>query len=150
MHILVCASGSLGQSEVAALAPFDFSRRVPYRREDLRAHAVEDFGLSRRGARPLARALLAEAEKETCSAMIPGSSRNVHVNPLVTNMRSEPVLLPVWINAYRWRDEVYRFCVNGQTGKVVGRAPFSFAKLAILLCLLVIVALIVLAALGSR
>jgi len=132
-EILVCASGSLAPGEVRGLAPFDFSRKRPYRREELHSYAVEDFGVSRRGARPLARALILEVERAACVALIPGSSRNVNVNPLVTDMQSDPVLLPVWINAYRFRDVVYRFCVNGQTGKIVGNAPFSLLKLALII-----------------
>ncbi|MBI4604006.1 MAG: hypothetical protein HY721_18780 [Planctomycetes bacterium] len=129
--VLVPASGMLSQEELAAIEPFDFARRRPYRREELRAHAVEDFGLSRRGARPRARALMLEAERRLAAELIPGSSRNVRVNTLFTDIRSSPVLLPIWINAYRFRETTYRFLVNGQTGELVGRAPFSLAKLGI-------------------
>ncbi len=131
--VLVAASGSLRQDEVAAIEPFDFSRRKPYGREDLKDFAVEDFGLSRRGARPRAKTLMLEAERAAAAAAIPGSSRNVHVNTLFTDLRSEPVLLPAWINAYRFREETYRFIVNGQTGRLVGRTPFSLAKLAVVI-----------------
>jgi hypothetical protein len=40
------------------------------------------------------------------------------------------VLLPVWIMAYRYRDVVFRFLVNGQSGKATGRAPTSWRKIA--------------------
>lgn len=142
--LLVCASGSLSPREVGSLEPFDFSRKQPYERESIREFAVEDFGLGRRGARPRARKRLLESEKRHCAALIPGRSRNVHVNPLVTGMGSEPVLLPVWINAYRYRDEVFRFCINGQTGAVVGSAPFSAIKLILLILAIVMVVLVVL------
>ena len=42
----------------------------------------------------------------------------------------EPVLLPVWIMAYRYKDQVHRFLVNGQTGRCTGTAPTSYAKIA--------------------
>ncbi len=42
------------------------------------------------------------------------------------------VLLPVWIAAYRYKGKVYRFLVNGQTGEIVGEAPWSVAKIALL------------------
>jgi hypothetical protein len=53
------------------------------------------------------------------------------VNVLVTDLRSEPVLVPVWINAYRWKERVFRFLVNGQTGEIVGKAPRSGLKAAL-------------------
>ncbi|MCH5253287.1 MAG: hypothetical protein J1F41_00060 [Lachnospiraceae bacterium] len=37
-------------------------------------------------------------------------------------------LMPVWMYEYRYRGEVYRFHVNGQTGKVVGKTPVSRLK----------------------
>jgi len=30
--------------------------------------------------------------------------------------------------AYRYRDQLYRFLVNGQTGRVTGQAPVSWKK----------------------
>ena len=131
--VLVPASGSLSQGEVAALEPFDFGRRRPYEREALKEYAVEDFGVSRRGARPRAKALMIEAERAIASKQVPGSSRNVHVNPLFTDLRSDAVLLPIWINAYRYKELTYRFIINGQSGRISGSAPFSYAKLVLLI-----------------
>lgn len=37
-------------------------------------------------------------------------------------------LMPVWMYLYRYRGETWRFHVNGQTGKVVGKTPISRAK----------------------
>jgi hypothetical protein len=39
------------------------------------------------------------------------------------------VLLPIWIAAYRYNGKPYQFLVNGQTGEVVGLAPWSFWKI---------------------
>jgi LSD1 subclass zinc finger protein len=139
-ELLVCASGSLRAEEVDALEPHDFSRRRPYVREEIKDCVVEDFGLSRRGARPKARTKILAREWKASAEHVPGSSRNVHANTLVSDLRCDPVLLPVWINAYRFRDEVYRFCVNGQTGKLVGRSPFSLAKMALVILGVAVVA----------
>jgi DNA-directed RNA polymerase subunit RPC12/RpoP len=147
--VLVCASGSLHPDEVSAIAPFDFSRRRPYRREEVRSCPVEDFGLSRRGGRPRARALMLKRERSLSAEAIPGSSRNVHVNTLFFDLRSEPVLLPVRLNAYRFQEETYRFLVNGQTGELVGRAPFSYAKLGLVVLLVLAIALAI-TAIASR
>jgi DNA-directed RNA polymerase subunit RPC12/RpoP len=131
--VLVPASGSLTRPEVQAISPFDFERGQPYRREDLHDHGVEDFGLSRRGARERARGL------------VPGRSRNVRVNPLFFDLRSEPILLPVWINAYRFQARTFRFLVNGQSGRITGNAPVSYARLGILLTVVAVVLAIILA-----
>jgi hypothetical protein len=145
--VLVLASGTLTPREIAGLLPFDLDRAVPYQREDVGSTAVEDVGVSRRGARPAARATIEDLERERCASFVPGRSRNVHVNVLVTGMTSEPVLLPVFIAAYRWRERSFRFLVNGETGAVIGSAPVSKTKvaLAIFLAAAVIAAVVLLA-----
>jgi hypothetical protein len=40
------------------------------------------------------------------------------------------VLLPVWVAAYKYRGESFRFVVNGQTGRVQGERPYSAWKIA--------------------
>lgn len=40
-------------------------------------------------------------------------------------------LLPVWKYIYHYKGQEYPFYVNGQTGKIVGTAPFSSAKFAV-------------------
>ncbi len=41
------------------------------------------------------------------------------------------ILLPVWISSYRFRGKVYRFMVNGETGRVAGKAPVSPFRVAL-------------------
>ena len=42
------------------------------------------------------------------------------------------ILLPVWLSSYRYREKAYSFMVNGESGKVAGRAPLSALKIAML------------------
>ena len=37
-------------------------------------------------------------------------------------------LLPVWLLATRWKDQNYLFAMNGQTGKLIGDLPISWAR----------------------
>lgn len=46
-----------------------------------------------------------------------------------TNVGNEYVLLPVWKYIYSYRGKQYEYYINGQTGKVVGEAPKSTAKM---------------------
>ena len=43
------------------------------------------------------------------------------------------ILLPVWLSSYRYRNKTYSFIVNGESGKVAGRAPLSALKIAFLI-----------------
>lgn len=45
------------------------------------------------------------------------------------------VLLPVWVLNIKYNDKIYRFSMNGQTGKFVGEIPVDKKKLIILILL---------------
>ena len=143
-NVLVPASGSISDAELSSISPYDMDRMAPYRREDLAGYAVEDFGRSRRESRSRARRAMVEAERAACAALVPDRSRNVHVSPIFYDLRSDPVLLPIWINAFRYQEKTYRFLVNGQTGKVSGDAPFSLAKVALVAAVAIIILFLIL------
>ena len=56
-----------------------------------------------------------------------------------TNVTYKYLLLPIWLSAYRFKDKVYQFMVNGQTGKAGGKAPVSPIKVAIFLGVIAII-----------
>ncbi len=54
------------------------------------------------------------------------------------------ILLPIWISSFHFNNKVYRFLVNGQTGKVSGNAPISALKVTIVsLVAIVVIAILV-------
>ena len=129
--LLVGASGALTPAETAEICPFDMGRAANSDDVDLDNVTVERFNVPRKYARPIARRGMEQRDAQACDAQyVPGTCRNLQVNTLVEGMSSEPVLLPVWIMAYRYRDKVFRFLVNGQTGKCSGQAPVSQMKIA--------------------
>ena len=148
-NLLIGASGALSPAETSALCPFDLAEGVPPDEADLESVTVEQFSVPRKYARPLARSSLEQLEARAADdKYVPGRSRNVHANVRIESMSSEPVLLPVWIMAYRYHDRVFRFLVNGQTGRATGEAPFSWKKLLLIIAAAIIALLMLLACLG--
>jgi hypothetical protein len=129
--VLIGASSALTPQETSALGPFDLGRGRKPGEVDLENVIVEQFRVPRKYARPLARQGLENLERDACAQYVPGTPRNLKVNVRLENLLSEPVLVPVWIMAYRYRDRVFRFIVNGQSGQAWGEAPFSWAKAAV-------------------
>ena len=129
---MIGASKALSPQETSRLCPFDLATGLPPEKVDLDNITVEQFSVPRKYARPLARQGFEQLESEACaSACVPGRARNVHANVRIEELTSEPVLLPVWIMAYRFGDRVFRFLVNGQTGRATGDAPVSWKKIAL-------------------
>ena len=56
------------------------------------------------------------------------------------NVEGAPVLLPIYIGAYRRKDEFHRVVLNGQTGAITGDVPLSVWR--VLAAVLVVLALL--------
>jgi hypothetical protein len=131
--ILVPASQVLLASEMNAIEPFDISQAVEPDQVDLAAITFEEFQVQRRDAREYAKAAIEHHERNAIAQTIPGRARNLQVNILLTGITGRPVLLPVWILAYRYRGKVFRVLINGQSGRTSGTAPTSMWKVALVI-----------------
>ncbi len=150
--LLVPASGVLTIEETGAISPFPLAGSLPPPQVDLSWAAVEQFAVPRKYARPIARQGIEALEAKNCRGYVPGSCRNLKVNVVIEDMSSQAMLLPVWVMAYRYRDEVFRFLVNGVTGAATGKAPVSGLKIAIaiLLAAAVVAAIVIWLILSQR
>ncbi len=92
-----------------------------------------------------------ETAKELSKPGIEGGIRTVIGGDTVKNLNYvseyndvtfKHTLLPVWISTYNFKEKVYRITINGQMGKVVGKYPLSYGRIA-LVTILSIIALIV-------
>ena len=55
----------------------------------------------------------------------------LNVNTGYSDIRFNYTLLPMWLCGYKYRDKLYRFIVNGRTGKSTGKSPVSVVKVLI-------------------
>jgi hypothetical protein len=85
------------------------------------------------------------SQTDKCARDVGGDThRMLSVSNQFSNITFKHVLLPIWIAAYRYNGKVFRFLVNGQTGEVVGQAPWSIWKiLALVAAILAIVGAVV-------
>lgn len=133
--IVVGASGALTPAETLALCPFDLSAGTKPDQVDLENVIFEQFTVPRKYARPLAIDAIKAAERDICREnYVPGRSRNVQANVLVTSLSSVGVLLPVWIMAYRYQHQLFRFLINGKSGRTTGTKPVSMTKIVLTAC----------------
>ena len=72
-----------------------------------------------------------EREQANVGAFMPGDTqRELRVSTEFSHINSDLCLLPAYILSYQFRDKLYRFMVNGQTGKVAGDKPVSGWRIA--------------------
>ena len=144
---LVSASKGLEQKWVDAIEPFNFGELREFRAEYLLGRGAEECALDRAQAEQVARQIVESKEQGECERLVAGDThRDLRVSTTLDDVRARLLYLPVWLAAFHYKDKVYRFAVNGQTGTVTGDAPTSYVKVAmvvgaVVLAILFIVAL---------
>lgn len=141
--ILVAGSSILTANETDSIAPFHADAAVSPDDVDLENAISEDFRVPRKLARPMAKAAIDQLERRACGQQVPNRSRKLKVNVCLADLRGYPFLLPVWILAYTYKENVHRVLINGQTGKISGSAPFSYGKLTVVIAVVVAIVVII-------
>lgn len=148
--VLVNASHSLPADILGATGRWNLQALVPYQPEFVSGFQAEAYQLGLADAFPIAKRQIDEEVAELVCRDIGGDHQRISgVSTRYSDITYKHVLLPVWISAYRYRDKVYRFLINGQTGEVSGESPKSWWKVA-LLALVVLAVVIAFIVLGGR
>ena len=75
---------------------------------------------------------------------VPGDTyRNLQIDPSYSGRTFKHVLVPVWLLSYDYASKAYQVIVNGYTGKIAGRHPYSFWKIAFAVLLAALAAFLI-------
>lgn len=138
--VTVIASKRQEDSGVKACEPFDFSKLVPYSPQLMAGFIAERYSIGLKDGWTLAQKKIQFRLRSDISSYVRkhwGANRSdsVKFSTLYSNITYKYLLVPTWISSFKYKDKVYQFVVNGQTGKVGGEAPVSAGRvfLAILI-----------------
>ncbi len=130
--VLVLASSSLPKRYTDALEPWDLAALEPYNPEYLAGFRAEGYTVELDAGFHLARAHMDRVIERDVRFDIGGDRQRVRrIDTSVSDVTFKHILLPVWLAAYKYRGESYRFVVNGRTGRVQGERPWSKWKIAL-------------------
>ena len=128
------------------IAPFDTEDNLAYRPEYLAGFGAERYSIGLDTAWSSAKNRI----ERTLHDCVVQEIRWRHHADRVESLRMQTshndvtfkyLMLPVWMSHYEYKGKTYHFMVNGQTGKVGGKAPLSFWQ--VLLAVLGVAALVV-------
>lgn len=131
--VLVCASRGIPGELVDQMTTFDTRRLLPYAAGYLVGWRAESYALDLPDAWRKGQTKIASEQEGRCARDIGGDThRGLSATHRYANETFKHILLPVYVAAYRYRDKPFQVLVNGQTAEVVGKAPWSFWKIAAL------------------
>lgn len=144
---LVLASQNHDMSILQGLEPFDTENNKSYKPEYIAGFVAERYSLGLKDAWREARQSIKAKLKHAISDKIRTKHnadhvRNVSLQTQYDNITYKYLLLPVWISNFKYKEKVYQFMVNGQTGKVAGKTPISIPKVIITILAVIAVAVL--------
>jgi predicted RNA-binding Zn-ribbon protein involved in translation (DUF1610 family) len=139
--VLVLGSTGLTQNFVSGIFPFELGEMVNYDGQFILGHESEVYQKDVKEGFDVAEGIMDNEIRSQITSRVPGDThRNLRINTQKTRITFKHILLPLWIAAYLYNNKVYRFMVNGQTGKIAGKKPVAIWKVVVLI--LVILAII--------
>jgi hypothetical protein len=129
--VIVPGSRTLPPSITGCLERWDTKALVAYRPEFVGGFQAEAYQVGLAEAYPLARKEIDARIRSLVRRDIGGDDQRIDsLETEYGRFTFKHVLLPAWVSAYRYRDRVYRFVVNAQTGETDGESPLSWWKVA--------------------
>ena len=144
---LVSGSKGLPQADALRIGPFQLPALKRYEPAYLAGWLSEEYSVEADAALAQCQQEFARREQSEVAAFLPGdTSRSVSVQSEFSEINSDLILLPVYLLSYRYGDKLYRFMLNGQTGRMAGARPLSAGRigLAVGIGVLVVVVLAIL------
>lgn len=134
--MLVCGSSRQDEGMLHDLEPYDTKDVAEYRPEYLAGFMAERYTLPVKDGWEQAKVKIHQLLQTKVREKIVRDHHADHVQGLRMSTVHNQVtykylLLPVWISSFQYNGTVYHFMVNGQTGKVSGKTPISWVKVAI-------------------
>ena len=128
--VLVPASKTLPQSIAGRLTNWDLANCVAYRKEFLAGFVTEIYQRDFRESLDDAKTLMQPVIEHTIYRDIGGDRQRISSSQTrYDNLMFKHLLLPVWISAFRYNNQLYQFVVNGRTGQITGNYPKSTGKI---------------------
>ena len=144
-----CASSHVDEKLLTKIGPFSTKNLNVYNPAYLAGFFAERYtiGLAD-GYRRVLPVIKERMQENIKSSLGYDTSRGMSYDHNTQRVCFKHILLPVWLSSYRYAGKVYSFMVNGESGKVAGKAPLSvwkvlFASIAALAALAAIFWLIV-------
>lgn len=125
------ASVKIENSLMDAIEPFDYKECKDYNPAYMAGFVAEQTDEEMASMEERAKTRSTQSVREKNRAAFNSYSRVTQKSENLNFLSHDKkyVMLPVWLLNVKHGDKKYRFAINGQTGKIVGKLPINFGKL---------------------
>lgn len=126
----VPADGSTKMADdlMESIEPYDLSEAVDFQTAYLAGYLADKYDISAEDSIPRVNDRIKNSTEHTLKSTAPGYDTLVteHCTVHLHDTKTSYALYPVWILNTRYKDQLYTFAMNGQTGKFVGNLPVNW------------------------
>nr|MDD6334983.1 TFIIB-type zinc ribbon-containing protein [bacterium] len=131
--VLVNASSRQQDSDVRKVEPYNLKKGVPYQPEFVAGFVSERYSVGlksgwEKGRGRIRSSLESEIGEQIRTRYHADRVSGLNFSTRYANITYKYMILPLWMSSFRYKNKTYRFLVNGQTGKVGGKAPISWLR----------------------
>ena len=127
-NVPVDGSSKMRNELMESIEPFDLSQGVDFQTAYLAGYLADKFDVEAEVCKTRANQRIQSSTESAFAATTVGYATVLpeHTSINLHGGRVRYALLPAWILTTRWRDKIYTFAMNGQTGKMVGNLPIDW------------------------
>jgi hypothetical protein len=119
--------------------PFPTGECVPYDTAFLSGHVVEHYQVALTEAAGSSEAQMRARLEQLCARQVGGDTyRNLRIHPTFSGKTFKHLLVPIWLLVYVFGRRSFQVVVNGYTGRIAGRYPYSPWKIAFIVVLVIL------------
>lgn len=147
--LLITGTERYEQSIMSKIEPFDTASSKVYKPEYIAGFAAERYSVGLNDAWSRGRQKINGILEKSIEDFVRKANHADHVNNVkmstdYSDVKFKYLLLPVWMSSFSYKNKIYNFMVNGQTGKVGGKSPIAVWKVVVTVAVgLIITAIIV-------
>lgn len=126
----VDGSSKMEDTLMESIEPFNYEKLVPFTTAYLSGYMADKYDVDVAECKPRAVERINSSVKSLFDGTVSGYSTTTvtNTNSSVVSSDMKYALLPVWLLNTKYKDKIYTFAMNGQTGKFVGELPVSKEK----------------------
>lgn len=145
---LVCGTTTHDEGILKSIEPFNTEDNKAYRPEYIAGFAAERYSIGLKDAWKKAKEsirqhLISLIGNKIVEEHNADTYRNIKLQADFKDITYKYLMLPIWISSFTYKDKVYQFMVNGQSGKVGGKAPISPWRVLFAIALVILFILII-------
>ena len=139
--VTIGATHTISRVIIDSLAPWDTTTLKPFDERYLSGFEAEEYTIGLDNGFEFAKAKMRASIERSIRRDIGGDQQQItHVDTAYNNVTYKNVLFPVWTATFEYKNKIYRYAINAQTGKISGEHPYSYVKIAFAVLAAVLVA----------